>query len=433
MYWKTRFLLQFVIYAAALLCSCSSKNIYRDVYEPCTISPNNPCTQNSLQIYKPSAENEFMLGFVEIDDQGQLRDRKQMESLLGHLYEKSSEESILLTVFVHGWHHDARPGDSNIESFKDHLAKTSVIENQRSKDLGRSRRKIVGIYVGWRGESIEIPPFNYLTFWDRKNTAQEVGYLGVTELLSKLEDIVKIQNSNRFDSSKSRLVVIGHSFGGAVVYSATSQILASRFIGDPKKKETFIDNAEGYGDLVVLLNPAFEALRYFPFYDLVGSRCSYFNNQLPRLAILTSEADYATGILFPLGRVFSTIFETHHNIERNKCKNPLEIDEGEADRNTVGHYLPLISHTLKPLTDEKDLKLASFENMKNIWSSQLSGSATQYGSLVLKHLNKTNPQNPYLNIRVDKAIIPDHNNVLNDKVMDFIRLLVALATEDESY
>lgn len=414
--------------AALLMSGCASNDIYRSDYTPCTVAPGNPCEQHSLQRYNVGADNEYMLGFVEIDDQGQMRDRKQMQALLDTLYQKAAEESILLTVFVHGWHHNARPGDRNIESFKDNLAELSAIESRRGKALGRPARKIAGVYIGWRGESIDVPPFNYLTFWDRKGTAQDVGYLGVSELLVKLEEIANVRNSMT-PPIKSRLVVIGHSFGGAVVYSATSQILASRFV-DSREGKGFTDTAKGFGDLVVLLNPAFEALRYSPFYDLAQARCGYFPEQVPRLAILTSEADDATGILFPLGRVFSTVFEAHNDVARNDCKYSLELDEGEADRKTVGHYPPLISHTLTPIGEQKNLRAATLDNMKNLWSTQTAGGSTQYGSTVLTHLNKTHPLNPYLNIRVDESIIADHNDVFNEKVMEFIRLLIGLSTTD---
>ncbi|MDD1611560.1 MAG: esterase [Methylococcaceae bacterium] len=417
-----------LLYAAVLLTGCASNEIYRSIYEPCIVSAGNACELNSQHLYNTGKDDEYTLGFVEIDDQGQIRDRKQMQALLDTLYKTAAEESILLTVLVHGWHHNARPGDPNIESFKDNLAKLSAIESRRSKELGRPARKIAGVYVGWRGESIDVPPFNYLTFWDRKSTAQEIGYLGVSELLVKLEEIANVRNS-LLPPIKSRLVVFGHSFGGAVVYSATSQILASRFV-DSMEGKGFTGTAKGFGDLVVLLNPAFEALRYAPFYDLAQARCSYFPEQVPRLAILTSEADGATGTLFPLGRVISTVFETHHDIERNDCKRTLKLDEGEADRNTVGHYPPLITHTLTPLDKEKNLRVASYGNMKNIWSTQTPGGSTQYGSTVLTHLNKTNPQNPYLNIRVEEEIIADHNDVFNEKVMEFIRLLIELSTAD---
>jgi hypothetical protein len=420
--------LRALVCIALLLAGCASDTIYRSNYRLCAVSLENACEPNSLHIYNPGADNEYTLGFVEIDDQGQMRDRRQMQALLDTLYQKAAEESILMTVLVHGWHHNARPGDSNIESFKDNLAKLSGIETRLSKKLGRPARKIAGVYVGWRGESIDVPPFNYLTFWDRKSTAQDVGHLGISELLVKLEEIANVRNSLK-PPIRSRLVVIGHSFGGAVVYSATSQILANRFV-DSQEGKSFTDTAKGFGDLVVLLNPAFEALQYAPFYDLAQSRCSYFKEQVPRLAILTSEADDATGTLFPLGRIFSTLFEKHNDIVRDDCKHRLEMDEGAADRNTVGHYMPLISHTLTPVNNGKGMRTATYENMKNIWSTQTPGGSTQFGSTVLTHLNKTSPQNPYLNIRVDREIIDGHNDVFNEKVMEFVRLLIELSTVD---
>ena len=422
---NTRSFLLFV-YLIFLVAGCASNDIYRSDYTTCMVSEDNTCEKNSLQIVNPGTSIEYSLGFVEIDDQGQMRDRRQMDALLDSLYQRAGKESLLLTVFVHGWHHNAKPGDKNIENFKNNLAMLSAIEHKRS-GTGEPRR-VAGIYVGWRGESIDVPPFNYLTFWDRKNTAQDVGYLGISELLVKLEEIANVNNVIHPDR-KSRLVIIGHSFGGAVVFSATSQILASRFV-DSKEGKTYTGNAGGFGDLVVLLNPAFEALRYAPFYDMAQARCSYFPNQKPRLVVLTSEADDATGILFPLGRIFSTVFETHDDIERNDCGFKLTLDEGEADRHTIGHYQSLISHTLTPLSEQKDLKVARYDNIDNIWNTQTSGGSTAFGSTVLTHLNKTTPRNPYLNIRVDEEIIHDHNDVFNEKVMEFIRLLIGLSTND---
>jgi hypothetical protein len=351
-------------------------------------------------------------GFVEIDDQGQLRDRAQMRALIDSLYQIAVNDSILINVFVHGWHHNAAPGDPNIESFKGALARLSNTEHDLSLTTHTASRKVIGVYVGWRGESITIPGIKYLTFWNRKSTAQDEGHLGVTELLLNLEEIANVRNSLS-PPIKSRLMVVGHSFGGAVVYNATTQTLASRFI-DSRAEKSYIDTAKGFGDLVVLLNPAFEALRYAPSYDLAQARCSYFDNQVPRLVILTSEADYATKLAFPAGQTFSTFFETHDTIERNDCKYSLILDEGEADRNAVGHYLPLISHTLKPVDagqKTQQMAVASYANMKNIWSTQTKGGSTQFGSTVLTHLNKTEPRNPYLNIRVDKELIADHNDV----------------------
>jgi hypothetical protein len=413
---------------AVLLSACAFNGVYRSRFSSCNVSFQNDCAVYSLQRHQ--SPDPYLLGFVEIDDQGQIRDRRQMHALLDTLYRDAADASLLMTVLVHGWHHNADPRDGNIDSFKDNLAKLSRIEQGLSQIEGRPARKIVGVYIGWRGESIDVPPFNYLTFWDRKNTAQDVGYLGISELLVKLEEIANVKNSMQ-PPVKSRLAIIGHSFGGAVVYSAVSQILAARFVNSRPGQNATAD-AEGFGDLVVLLNPAFEALRFAPFYDMAQSRCSYFPSQLPRLAILTSEADNATGILFPLGRFFSTVFETHQTLTRQECGRNLELDEGEADRTAVGHYRTLISHRLEPAPAEKTVSLRTYESIDRVWQEQNSGASLHFGSILLTHLKKTHPLNPYLNIRVDPAIISDHNDVFNEKVMEFIRLLIMLSTSDKA-
>lgn len=413
---------------SVFISACSFNGIYRNRFDLCAASPEHNCDGYSLQYYR--TPEPYLLGFVEIDDQGQLRDRRQMDVLLDRLYRESAAGSVLMTVLVHGWHHNAAPGDSNIESFKDNLATLSRIENGLSRIEKRPARKIVGVYVGWRGESIDLFPFNYLTFWDRKNTAQDVGYLGITELLVKLEEIANVKNT-QLPPVKSRLAVIGHSFGGAVVYSAISQILAGRFVNSRENKN-FTDDAGGFGDLVVLLNPAFEALRYAPFYDLAQSRCSYFPSQLPRLAILASEADDAVGVLFPLGRFFSTLFETHATLTREECRFRLELDEGQADRQGVGYYQPLISHRLESAPTATAASLRTYEAIGALWNRQRPGASLRLGGTMLTHLSKTHPLNPYLNISVDEAVISGHNDVFNEKVMEFIRVLIMLSTSDKA-
>jgi hypothetical protein len=415
-----------ILILSFVVAGCAPNRIYRDIYKLCDASTSADCDHYSLQEHKDaSTHSDYLLGFVEIDDQGQLRDREQMYKLINKLYDMASKDSVLINVFVHGWHHNAEPGDTNIEGFQKALAGLSRLENKKKSG---QQRKIVGVYVGWRGESITVPVINSLTFWDRKNTAQDLGYLGLTELLLKLEEISNVRNSVE-PPIKSRLVVIGHSFGGAVVYSATSQILMGRFVNSQPGKG-FTDSAQGFGDLVVLLNPAFEALRYAPAHDLSQARCGYFEDQAPKLAILTSETDNATGMAFPLGRTFNTFFETHNEVERNDCGYRMTLDEGEADRSTVGNYLPLVSHSLTPVKDKKAQQVASLNHFKNIWANQTSGGSTQFGNSLLTHLKKTVPRSPYLNIRVDKELMDGHNDIFRPEVTDFIELLIQMSTID---
>ena len=63
---------------------------------------------------------------------------------------------------------------------------------------------------------------------------------------------------------------------------------------------------------------------------------------------------------------------------------------------------------------------------------QAPGATTTYGRTALKHLNRTEPRNPYLNIRVSPELIADHGDIWRDEVQEFIRLLVVLAAHDEA-
>ena len=405
-----------------LLPACASNDIYRNKFSSCLASPHESCEAHSIQRYNMDSDSEYQIGFVEIDDQGQLRDRKQMQALLDDLYIMASRESLLINVFVHGWHHSAQPGDPIVESFKQSLAQLSQVDHLLNR---QHPRKVVGVYVGWRGDSIDVPYLNFVTFWERKNTAHEVGHLGMTELLLKLEEIRNVKNT-QMPPVKSRLVVIGHSFGGAAVYSATSQILADRFV-DSRNGKSSVDTAKGFGDLVVLLNPAFEALSYVPLYDLAQVRCSYFENQQPRLVVLTSESDWATKIMFPLGRTLSTFWESHGTIERNECNRPLRYSEGEADRNTIGHFKPLLSHELHPASN----KLAvHYGDAHRIWSQQQPGSTIQFGGVELKSLGNTSPRNPFLNVKVDKLLMDGHNDIFRPEIIEFLRVLTVLSTSE---
>jgi hypothetical protein len=457
--------------AVVTLAGCSPNKIYRGTYQVCSVSATDNCERAAISLHKGGNNGEFSLGFVEYDDQGQLRDRKQMQFVVDHYREIAAKEDVIITVFVHGWHHSAAPGDNNIESFKKMLATLSNRENkamaqdkncadqigsQGCQQKVRSKRRILGIYLGWRGDSITVPVLNQATFWDRKSVAQEVGLQGVTEVLLKLEEIINIKAGFEPQNPKplyDRMVVMGHSFGGAVVYTALQQILADRYLNSERGK-TVQQDAKGFGDLVILLNPAFEAMRYSTLYD-IGQNCSYkFNNsaqvvdidklpascrkynlppQLPRLAILTSEADYATRYAFPAGRIFSTLFETHDDIVRlidtRDGSTPVTISESKADKTTVGHFEPYWTHTLDPI-DSATKRGANFiyRSLGNDWTNQNYSSKLKFEDVELTHLNRSNPLNPYLNIYVSGELIKNHNDIWDERIQNFLQDLITIST-----
>jgi hypothetical protein len=419
-----------------VLAGCAGNAPYRTDYAACaSAQPATQCAASCLEEYSDPAHPElaYTLGFVEFDDQGQLYDRRQMQALLDYLYRAAAHDNLLMTVFVHGWHHNASVNDDNIAHFRESLLALGKLEAADASARKRRARKIIGIYLGWRGESVTVPPFNYLTFYGRKDTAETVGHGGVAELLARLEEIRDTRESMREgDANSNRLVVVGHSFGGAVVFSALSQILMDRFV-DTKGPAGTSSNIRGFGDLVVLINPAFEAMRFASLSDMANERATYFRDQAPVLAVLTSETDYATKYAFWAGRALSTLFDSHRAVKRfNKGGGrEQEIDQGEADRNTIGHFEPYITHRLEPDASLQEAPMLQvLDSVRGGWSQDIPGGDIRFRGSVLKHLDKSVTRNPYLNIEVDKTIIPGHNEIYDPRVLDFLANLIMLSTTE---
>jgi hypothetical protein len=452
------------LFAIALLAStlliltgCAPHQIYRSDYSVCVSqAPVEECQTNALQevLLDTSGNESYLMGLVEFDDQGQLWDRKQLDSVITKVNESAANQDILMVVFVHGWKNDAAPGNDNIQTFRYALDRLVRLENRISKASNLQPRKVVGVYLGWRGGSVTMPLLKELTFWNRKNTAHRVGHSGVTEVLSRLELVQKTRDAivqqdepdpeqRKFIRSRTRLAVIGHSFGGAVVFSALSQILEERFVDTHGPLGT-ITGARGFGNLVVLINPAFEAARFATLSDMSTERGTYFPNQLPVLAVLTSEDDLATKLAFPAGRWLSTLFEKEHDVTRkNGLTQKMEtIDQGKANTATVGHFKPYQTHYLSAAKDVKRDALtptsveADLENLLNLqesWRQDKPGSKINFQGSILERSQTSAGRNPYLVVKVDGRLIADHNDIADLRIISFIRQMILLSSLSDDF
>jgi pimeloyl-ACP methyl ester carboxylesterase len=207
----------------------------------------------------------YQLAIVEFDDQGRCYDRGQMEAVAQRLEalapdESSTGEDVILVVFVHGWMHDARSDDDNLTAFRALLSQTVEYENSATEP-GAKPRPVLGVFVGWRGLSDyglgEVVAD--ATFWGRQAAGQRVAVGSVRELFGRLRHY---RNRQQKRHGNPLLVIVGHSFGGMIVFSALAQSLiqaASVPVGSVTPE---------FADLVLLVNPAIEAARYIPIYDL---------------------------------------------------------------------------------------------------------------------------------------------------------------------
>lgn len=431
-----------IMIAVALLPACAPLKQYRTDYDVCVSSKLDAageCGSHALQRLPAGNNSDFLLGFVEFDDQGQLWDRDQMWAVVNQVAVESADKDLLMVIFVHGWKHSAKPDDDNIKTFRAVLAELARAEKQISDVTGQPQRLVAGVYFGWRGASVTMPVVKELSFWNRKKTAQKVGKVGVTEVLNRFEQIRRAKDHIAGDISRTRLVVVGHSFGGALVHSALANDLGSGFVHSTGPDGTVSDVA-GFGNLVVLINPAFEALLFAPLSDMSTERGTYFGSQLPVLAVLTSEGDAATRYAFPIGRAFSTFFEKERIITRYNAvtKSKETIDEEEANRKTVGHFEPYRTHRLYPTGDATREQVAEFEATDSFarlqqftesWVTDKPGSKIPFESVMLERTTTSAGRNPYLVTYVDKELIRNHNDIADRRVINFLKQLILLSSQ----
>lgn len=421
-----------------LFSACTLNKQYHTQYETChTAAPHTECKSSAVVDFQDLADPDtnYSLGFVEFDDQGQLHDRKQLSYLIDDLYSRANNNSLLIVVFVHGWQHNAQHNDRFVYNFHETLRMLSHEESQAARLEMRETRQIAGVYLGWRGRSLDIPGINATTFWERKNTAHTVGRGGVAEVLSRLEEIRNLKTSidQTNPITQTRLVIIGHSFGGAIVFTALSQILMERFV-QTKGPVGVASDVRGFGDLVVLLNPAFEATQFLNHRLMSNERGRYFESQYPVLAVLTSESDWATKYAFWAGRAVSTVFNTYKDIKYvNNATNKEDIiSEGSANRTAIGHFKPIETHFLeyKPDAIAED-DMVTYQRVKTEWGEDAPGNTIEFNYSILRHKNNSVGHNPYLIIKVDNRIIPNHSDIFSNEVGDFIRNFILLSVQDD--
>ena len=138
--------------------------------------------------------------------------------------------------------------------------------------------RLIGIYVAWRGAS--LPGFlDYVTFWGRKSAAQRTGEVDLREFLDRLNQVYRRHNettgkqtAQATDTAPNTflgLVTIGHSFGGQVLLRSVSAALEQELQSvtpvpgylrseSPTQPQPLGRPLRGFGDLVVLVNPAVE-------------------------------------------------------------------------------------------------------------------------------------------------------------------------------
>jgi len=572
---KTRFSrYAWAVLLLAAISACTPNIPYRTISSPCNHQPNgqidDACLKHSIHHFKGSLGNvtyRYVLGIVELDDQGQLHDRRQLEQLTETI---RKEDNPLVIVYVHGWKNNAAPENRDLRNFQEILQQVAAreaidvamaslvghisdemvnaigigIENdpyvelekerfkllgsdltskevQRMISIGKERfpdmraavatrsqpREVIGVYVGWRGESITVPGLRQMTFWGRKSVANKIGEGALSAILLKLETITLSKRAEygyrtnaifdgllktRHDTKSfwsqdvaqvpAQLVIVGHSFGAAAVYAAVSQVLLTRYLEScyaAEQVERKACLAKGVGDLVILINPAFEAIKFDAMHSLVSesSYVRFGEGQAPLLVVLGSEGDWPNKRLFPFGRFASTMFDAEkksrdqsrknktaiglyrdyqtHCLTETPGKNDFaslhsawsqltvedikQLQEGLSSI-TEEQYGQLMDYVLFTLNAEVNLLrvLKGYDTMPTTASDQATAATSplargysvetrayvDVGGVRFSHGSPAMANNPYLFIQVGKNLVPGHSEIFDPRFLEFIDLVI---------
>lgn len=391
----------------AILSGCTSVaeiRVHHDAgAEPVTIDAQNPadgCTSagSTTDARAHSIENYdgYWGGFVEFDDEGWLYSShgqpNQMQVVQARLSAELADprfdaDDFLVVAFVHGWHHNAHDTDCNVHEFR---ALLKVAHDRYAEavaaDPQRLPRRVVGIYVGWRGESIPVAGLSATTVLDRRNAAERVAKGDVRELFALLRKL-QVGESRKTDPAggpmrpdRMRTVVVGHSFGGLIAFNGLSQaVLNELTLTKPQAgqdcfptvrrapavlmqngvrvskaaTETAATAAERiapvFPDMLILVNPAFEATRFETLHALMRPDGCAYPEDRPKVVVVTADNDWATGPVFHAGRTALTLLEAYPR----EGGTPDGVSrEREANTHAIGFVPRYQTHRLCVVDDD---------------------------------------------------------------------------------
>lgn len=251
------------------------------------------------------------LHVLEFADDGSMLDPAQWQALQTRITNSSRPPELLL--FIHGWHHSAKPDDDNFVAFQSFYQKMAASDPDRN---------LIGVYIGWRGDKYDpfwldgstdadswIEPLDFPTIIQRKWVARHIGQTGFKQLLDQLDSFQAQQQLQRY-------TVIGHSLGGVVALHGSKDRVRDSILQHKVNPNLFI-----------LLNPAATTAEYQPLDQLLS-----VNRQKPAMVVLQSKGDFALKEAFNWikdgERAMGNSWAITHDIDRcprGDCSIPLKM------------------------------------------------------------------------------------------------------------
>jgi hypothetical protein len=300
---------------------------------------------------------------------------------------------------------------------------------------------IVGLYVAWKGKSLMGPGWvTWLSYWDRRNTANHVGSESLTALLNKaIETTVPDQ-----EHDPSRVLLIGHSFGARVLEHAIENGVT---LYDEEKTLT-AKPVRPRVDLVLYVNAATDArlslhrvqalhenpitVRH-PSYD--PANCTDKNPQdptcrsYPLLVAISSRGDAATKFVQPVANTINMDAGISITLPSGTFADKVP-SKGGIKRGAPGHMRFLQSHAITEIACPVSPGAAPACTADDPACAFVFRTAGQCDACFKASLRPSEPKRAFNDtafwiMDVDDRVIKDHGDIWNQSTLNMLGQLMA--------
>jgi hypothetical protein len=392
----------------------------------------------------------YRLAFIEFDDRGEMFDRGQLDQVLTAIQDvknmaiQQSQDARkeaqsngvacpedknhvlrpVVAVFVHGWKNNASESSGNVWGFRQllggfaHDLSQTICPTQHSQPA-----PVLGIYIGWRGAVLSPPLLKELTFYDRRDKSQNLPNAHMVEVLIKIMRAAKGADYQENTIS----ILIGHSFGGAVLETALTQTLENLIVEAPAHNEihwpanliVFVNEAQQATQSYQLIESLIENVDPRPHCTCPSDQASSPTPQVAPIVSITSTGDAATGVAFPLAQGLNRPFNSLRTYPR---PNRLGLSrQTPMYLKTTAHLTEFQSHLFGENSDSNVHEALNLcKPAYEIDMQSFLGPEKHF--FVVERPGAPN-RTPYWVMQMPASIVPDHSTIFGP---EFRHVLIAL-------
>ena len=370
----------------------------------------SPLRHNSVENPQNSvvAENNYKVAFVEFGEHGSYQDPTQLKNAIDLIEET---DKPLVITYVHGWQNNVESGDvKNFESLLARLNRAPAI-----RDVGFH---VVGVYLGWRGKFTPVPILKEISFWNRKATAERLA-----SNYDCYDAIASISEAARkYHPARQYTVLLGHSFGGLIVERSVAHAINAEIHGHGGADRSMP------ADLMIVVNPASDSILARQMISALYSRKT--EGTRPIFVSLTSTADSATGVAFPIATTLAATTKGFNKVAAPGRNGSIQ-SEREFYTSTPGHNRMLINHVtlnLQKTISSPQGHPALETNLEHNLSADVFTLDGANGKLDLWQIKRIGDVDvPYWNVKVDRSIIANHGDLWNERAEAMMAAIFRIA------